>query len=243
MDDARELWIINTRFSCLCTLDSAYSFVPQWHPPFISRLAGDDRCHLNGMAMRDGLPRYVTVISESDERQGWRQDRETGGCILDVQTNQTLARGLCMPHSPRWHQGRLWALDSGRGQLVTVDTQGGRVSPIAEVPGYARGLAFHGDYAFVGLSRIRETSTFSPVPLAQLRDQLRCGVWVIDLRSGQRVGSVEFQQAVTEVFDVQLLPGRRFPAVIGLTKDTVRRLFSFPKQTAGRALRSNPTGG
>ncbi len=235
-DDNRELWIVNTRFSCLCTLDPSYSFVPQWHPHFISRLAGDDRCHLNGMAMRDGLPRYVTVISESNQRQGWRQERENGGCILDVQTNQTLARDLCMPHSPRWHQGRLWALDSGRGRLVTADPQSGHVTPIVEVPGYARGLALHGNYAFIGLSKIRETSTFSPVPLAQVRDQLRCGVWVIDLQSGQQIGWVEFQRSVTEVFDVQLLPERRFPAVIGLSKNTIQQLFSFPEYAAGRAL-------
>jgi uncharacterized protein (TIGR03032 family) len=48
-----ELWLVNTRFGCLCTLDPAHSFHPRWRPPFLSAYAPEDRCHLNGLAMVD----------------------------------------------------------------------------------------------------------------------------------------------------------------------------------------------
>jgi uncharacterized protein (TIGR03032 family) len=225
-----ELWIVNTRFSCLCTLDASSSFVPQWCPPFVSELAAEDRCHLNGLAMREGRPGFVTVIAESNAPQGWRAHCEGGGCAIDVRSGQTVVRGLSMPHSPRWYRDRLWLLDSGNGRLLSADPDTGSVTPVADVPGYARGLALRGDYAFIGLSKIRPGSRLDSIPLANRRDQLCCGVWVCDLRSGRSFGVVEFQGAVTEVFDVQLLPQHRFPALIGLSKDTVQRAYSLPNR-------------
>jgi uncharacterized protein (TIGR03032 family) len=136
-----ELWAVNTRFSCLCTLHPDYSFVPRWRPPFVTALAAEDRCHLNGLAIVDGRPRYVTALGETDTAGGWRADKARGGCLLDVPTGEIVARGLSMPHSPRWHDGRLWLLESGTGQLVVVDPSNGRRSSIAELPGFARGLA------------------------------------------------------------------------------------------------------
>ena len=55
----------NTLFSCLAAASPTHTFRPLWRPPFVSRLAPEDRCHLNGLALRDGEPRYVT-IPESD---------------------------------------------------------------------------------------------------------------------------------------------------------------------------------
>ena len=78
----RELWVVNTRFSCLSTLDANYSFVPRWRPRFVSALAAQDRCHLNGLAMRDGRPRYVTALGESDTPAGWREKKANGGCLI-----------------------------------------------------------------------------------------------------------------------------------------------------------------
>ena len=210
-----ELWLVNTRFSCLCTLDENHSFVPKWRPPFITALAGEDRCHLNGMALADGRPKYVTVMAESDTAQGWRPNKATTGCLIEVATGRTVARGFAMPHSPRLHQGRVWLLDSGTGRLVVVDPPSGQVTWSAEQPGYTRGLALHGSYAFVGLSKIRETSTFGGVPIAERRDSLRCGVGVVDLETGRTAAHLEFKAGVDEIFDVQVLPGVRLPAVSG----------------------------
>jgi uncharacterized protein (TIGR03032 family) len=210
-----ELWFVNTLFSCLCTLHDNYSFVPRWRPPFISALAAEDRCHLNGMALADGKPRYVTMLGETDEARGWRPNKASGGCLMDVTTNAIIARNFAMPHSPRVAGGRLWLLDSGRGRLVTVDPKDGRAETVIELPGYARGLAFAGEAAFVGLSRIRETSTFGGLPIADRIKELKCGVAVIELRAGRIAALLEFKSGVDEVFDVQVLPGLRHPLISG----------------------------
>lgn len=223
-----ELWIVNTRFSCLCTLNADYSFFPRWRPPFVTALAAEDRCHLNGLTMDNGQPRFVTALGATDTRDGWRPNKAQGGCLIDVPSGALVADNLSMPHSPRLHDGRLWLLESGKGQLLTLDPTTGRRDAIAELPGYTRGLAFAGPFAFIGLSKIRETSTFGGLPLAERRAELKCGVAVVDTRRGQVVASLEFQTAVEEIFDVQLLAGSRFPEVVGLQKDAVQHTFVVP---------------
>ena len=148
--------------------------------------------------------------------------------MIDVPAGGVIARGLSMPHSPRWHDGRLWLLESGTGRLVVVDAADGRVEAVAELPGFARGLAAHGPYAFVGLSKIRASSAMDGVPLAARRGELKCGVAAVDLRSGRVVGLLEFQTAVEEIFDVQLLVGVRFPEVIGFQQETLSHTFLVP---------------
>jgi uncharacterized protein (TIGR03032 family) len=223
-----ELWIVNTRFSCLCTLSPDYSFVPRWRPPFITALAAEDRCHLNGLAMVDGQPKYVTALGVSDVHNGWRPDKGHGGCILDVPSGEFVTRGLSMPHSPRWHEDQLWVLESGTGGVVRVDRATGGRETVAQLPGFTRGLAIAGPYAFIGLSKIRTTSAMDGVPLAERREQLKCGVAVVDLRSGQTVAFLEFQTAVEEIFDVQLVRGLRFPEVIGFQQETIQHTFVVP---------------
>jgi uncharacterized protein (TIGR03032 family) len=211
----KELWIVNTLFSCLCTLHPQYSFMPRWRPPFISALAPEDRCHLNGLAMADGKPKYVTAMAESDTAEGWRPNKVETGCLIDVEANEIVARGFAMPHSPRIHLGHVWLLDSGRGALVHVDPSNGRVDTVARFPGYARGLALIDDLAFVGLSKIRETSTFGGVPIAENREHLKCGVGVVNWKTGELVGQFEFTSGVDEIFDVSLMPGARLTAMRG----------------------------
>ena len=229
-----ELWVVSTRFSCLCTLNPDYSFVPRWRPPFVTALAAEDRCHLNGLMVVDGRPRYATALGQTDVKDGWRAGKASGGCLLDVASNAVVTRGLSMPHSPRWHDGRLWVLESGTGRLVLVDVATGHRQPVAEVPGFARGLAFAGRYALIGLSKIRKTSAMDGVPLAARRDELKCGVAVVDLTAGRIVGLLEFQTAVEEVFDVQLLAGARFPEVVGFQKDSLHHTFVVPPESGAR---------
>jgi uncharacterized protein (TIGR03032 family) len=210
-----ELWLVNTAFSCLCTLDGRHSFVPRWRPPFATALAAEDRCHLNGLAVADGAPTYVTALGETDTPQGWRANKVRGGCLIDVPTGETVARGFAMPHSPRVHAGRVWVLNSGAGQLVQVDPNSGRTEAVTELPGYTRGLALFDRFAFVGLSKIRETSTFGGMPIAERRPDLKCGVGVVDLGTGRLAAHLEFLTGVEEIFDVQVLPGVRCPALAG----------------------------
>ncbi len=203
-----ELWAVNTLFSCLCTLSNEFSFVPRWQPPFITALAAEDRCHLNGMATEGTAPRYVTALAETNEPAGWRANKAKTGCILEVPSGRVVTRGLAMPHSPRLYDGKLWVLDSGWGRLSLVDRTTGAVTPVGEVPGYTRGLSFFGPYAFVGLSRIRETNVFGGLPIAEKRDELICGVGVIDLRSGKTVATFMLRSGVEEIYDVRVVPLR-----------------------------------
>jgi uncharacterized protein (TIGR03032 family) len=224
-----QIWFVNTRFSCLCTLEDAYSFVPRWRPWFISALAPEDRCHLNGLALLDGRPRYVTALGATDTVQGWREHKRDGGVLLDVEQQAVLAGGLSMPHSPRWYADRLWVLNSGAGSVGVVDPRDGRYEEVARLPGFTRGLDFYGRYAFVGLSQIRESAVFSGIAIAGTPiEQRSCGVWVLDIVSGQTVAFVKFEDAVQEIFAVQVAAGMRYPDVAEERGDLIGGTFVLP---------------
>jgi uncharacterized protein (TIGR03032 family) len=224
----RELWFVNTRFSCLCTLHPDYSFVPRWMPPFVSELAAEDRCHLNGLAVEEGRPRYATALGASNVTEGWRPDKARGGVVLDVTSGEVVTTGLAMPHSPRVHNNRLFVLNSGQGALEAVDVARGTRDTIARLPGYTRGLAFHGEYAFVGLSRIREKREFGGLPIEK-EANLKCGVAALNVGSGRIEQWIEFQAGCDEIFDVQILPDIQYPAVVGLEKETINGVFIIPQ--------------
>ena len=209
------LWVVNTLFSTLCTLDPNYSFVPRWRPPFITTLEANDRCHLNGLAMSDGRPKFVTAHGDSNEPGGWRDTKADGGVVIDVDSGETVARGFAMPHSPRLSLGRLWVLNSGAGQLGTVVLESGQFEPVESFPGFTRGLDFRGQFAFVGLSKIRETSVFGGMPIEENRSNLRCGVAVVDLTSGRTVATLQFHSGVDEIFAVSVLPECQRPCIVG----------------------------
>ena len=212
---ARQLWFINTRFSCLCTRESDFSFVPRWQPSFISALAPEDRCHLNGLGMDQGRPRVVSALGVADTPGGWREHKRNGGVLLDVASSEIIVRGLSMPHSPRWYDDRLWLLESGSGSVGLVDPARQCYQSIATLPGFTRGLDFYGPLAFIGLSQVRESAVFSGIAIAERPVAERCcGVWVIDIRSGQTVAFVKFEDAVQEIFAVEVLVNSRFPDLI-----------------------------
>jgi uncharacterized protein (TIGR03032 family) len=223
-----ELWIANARFSCLCTLDEQHSFVPRWRPPFISALAAEDRCHLNGLGVRDGRVCYVTCLGQTDTSAGWRANKARGGCLLDVASGAVLAEGLSMPHSPRWHQDRLWLLESGDGSLATVDERTGRWEAVTRLPGFTRGLTFFGGVAFIGLSQVRESAVFNGLPITERPEERFCGVWAVELATGQTVAFLQFQAGVQEIFAVEVLPGLRFPELISDDPAVIGNSFLVP---------------
>lgn len=222
------LWLVNTRFSCLSAMSDEYSFVPRWQPKFISQLCPEDRCHLNGIAMMDGRPKWVTALGETDDVGGWRANKATGGIILDVESGEIVLRGLAMPHSPRWHDGRLWVLDSGAGELCTVDPARSQKTVVCALPGYLRGLRFVGPFAMVGMSKIREKHIFGGLPVQDRHPSLQCGVAIVDIRSGRPIGQFEFTAGCTELFEVQHLAGVRRPTILNLSKEAVREAFTAP---------------
>ena len=225
-----QVVFVNTLFSCLATTSERESFVPLWQPPFISRLAAEDRCHLNGLAMADGAPRWVTAVSQSDAADGWRDQRRDGGCLIDVTTGDIVLEGLSMPHSPRVHGERLWLIDSGSGFFGRADPDKGTFERVAFLPGYGRGLAFTGDYAVAGISLPRDNKTFSGLALddnlARAKVKPRCAVLVVDLRTGDVVHWLRIDGVVEELYDVVVLPGVQRPMAIGFKTDEVRRFIT-----------------
>lgn len=230
VDSDGRLVFVNTLFGCVATLSETHSFKPIWQPFFISKLAAEDRCHLNGLAMRDGQPAYVTAVGQCDVADGWREHRASGGIVIDVQRNEVVCGGLSMPHSPRWHNGKLWLLNSGTGDFGYVDFASGRFEPLCFCPGYMRGLSFHGDFALVGLSKPRENKTFSGLALddhlKSRNAEARCGIQVIDLRSGDIVHWLRIEGVVEELYDVVTLPRVRRPMALGFKTDEIRRVLS-----------------
>src|SRR5215210_6681231 len=225
-----DVWFVNTRFSCLATHDPDHSFAPTWRPKFITQLTPDDRCHLNGLCVADGRPRWVTALGETDTAGGWRETKKSGGVLIDIDANEIVARSLSMPHSPRWHAGRLWLLESGTGSLGTVDLATGKYEPIVRLDGFTRGLEMVGNLAFVGLSQVRETAIFSGIQITErLQETERtCGIWVVDIERGQVVAFLKFEEAVQEIFAVALLPGIRFPDLINDNTELVGSSFVLP---------------
>lgn len=215
-----------TAFNCLATISDTASFRPLWRPPFISQMIGEDRCHLNGLAMDGNRAAYVSAVSRSDVADGWRKRRRDGGVVLDLATGETVATGLSMPHSPRVYDGKLWVLNSGRGELCTIDPTSGDLTPVAFCPGYARGLAFVGRFAIVGLSRPRKNQTFEGLELQDLLVQKdtapRSGLLVINIDTGQTVEWLRFEHTIDELYDVAVLQNVQQPEAIGFQGDAIK---------------------
>jgi uncharacterized protein (TIGR03032 family) len=230
IDGARRPIFVNTLYGCLATVSDTASFRPLWRPKFLSALVPEDRCHLNGLAMDGTRPAYVSAVSRSDVADGWRERRRDGGIVIDVASGEIAASGLSMPHSPRLHGGKLWLLNSGTGEFGTIDRASGGFTPVCFCPGYARGLAFTGRHAVIGLSRPRRNQTFDGLALderlAEKDSAARCGLLVVDIGSGNVVEWLRFEHTIEELYDVAVLPGVRQAEAIGFVADDIQRGIS-----------------
>jgi uncharacterized protein (TIGR03032 family) len=220
---------INTLFSCLATVDEQTSFRPVWQPRFVTALRPEDRCHLNGLAMQDGQPRFVTAAGTTDAPRAWSESRVGGGCVVDVVSGEVVATGLVMPHSPRLRDGRLYICNSGTGELGEIELTTGRFNAITFCPGFARGIAFLGDYVLVGLSLPRQHRDFSGLPLEErLKEEgqaPQCMIQIIDLRRGVPVHWLALGGIVRELYDIACIPGLRTPMAVGFAQDQINRLI------------------
>ncbi len=232
VDAQGRVLFVATRFGCLASVSEQYNFVPLWSPPFLSGLASGDRCHLNGIALVDGLPAYASSVSQDDTLEGWRDHRRAGGTITDVHTNQIVLTGLSMPHSPRWYRDRLWLTNSGTGQFGWVNLERGAFEPVTFAPGFLRGLSFVGDYAIVGSSKPRYGNVYSGLALddeLERRNQkAHLGFFIVNLQTGQ----VEHwffieSDAMRELYDIVALPGIRQPMALGFMTDEILRSIWF----------------
>lgn len=235
----------NTRFNCLATVDERFSFRMLWKPSFITAIAPEDRCHLNGLALEDGRPRYVTVVARSDVADAWRDFRDRGGLVIDVESDEVVAAGLSMPHSPRCYRDRLWLLDSGSGYFGYVDVASGRFERVTFVPGYARGLAFHGDYAIVGISNQRREHAFQGLPLEQnliaKGAAARCGLQVIEISTGAVVHWMRIESRIEELYDVAVLPGTVRPKALSFATPAIGQQFCCEQDGQVQYWSSSPS--
>jgi uncharacterized protein (TIGR03032 family) len=230
---------VNTKYSCLAELSQTHSFKAIWKPKFVSKLAPEDRCHLNGLAMVDGRPKYVTAVCRSDTVDGWRDRRHDGGVVIDIETDEVVCEGLSMPHSPRWAGGKLWVLNAGTGHLGWVDFESKKFVPLAFFPGFLRGLSIIGNVAAVGLSKPRN-QRFEGL---QLDEELRkrdsdpwCGVQIVSLTNGDVSNWIRFEGDITEIFDISFLPNVRNPMMIGLRTAEIRDLITFESELAEQGV-------
>jgi uncharacterized protein (TIGR03032 family) len=234
IDATGRLVFVATGFGCIATLSERSSLTPLWRPPFLSRPAAEDRCHLNGLALDGGRLRFVTMVSTSDVVDGWRDRRRDGGVVMEVPDGRVLASGLSMPHSPRLYRGRLWLHNSGTGHFGSIDPAGGSFEPLTFCPGYLRGLAFVGEHAIVGLSRPRDDVTFGGLALDdELKKhgaEARCGLLVIDLKTGNVAHWLRVEGMVRELYDVAVLPGVSRPMALGFKTDEIERLIAIGPQ-------------
>lgn len=230
IDKNERVIFVNTLFSCLATISTTHSFIPLWKPKFISKLAPQDRCHLNGLALENESPRYVTAVGRTDTPDGWRETRNGGGCVIDVTNDAIVTTGLSMPHSPRVYKNSLWLHNSGTGYFGKIDLQTGKFEPITFCPGYLRGLAFINNYAVVGLSKPRKNKTFSNLPLddnlAANKTDPYCGLLVIDLKTGKIVHSLLIDGIVSELYDVAILPGVKRPMNLGFKSSEISQMIN-----------------
>ncbi|HEV2748148.1 MAG TPA: TIGR03032 family protein [Allosphingosinicella sp.] len=235
VDRAGRVVFVASKYSCLATLSITHGFKPLWKPAFVSKLAAEDRCHLNGLAMADGSPAYVTAVSRSDVPAGWRDRRHEGGVLIDVRSDRIVTDQLSMPHSPRVGAGGVWLLDSGRGWLVRVDPANGSREDVAFCPGFLRGLALHGGYAVVTVSLPRD-GAFTGL---ELQDALAardgdpwCGLCVIDLRTGDVVEWIRLTGAIKELFDVAVIADTICPMALGVGSPDIQSLISYEPEFA-----------
>ncbi len=230
VDKAGRVIFINSKFSCIATMSLTHGFKPLWKPPFISRLAGEDRCHLNGLAMVEGAPAYATAVSRSDVAGGWRDRRHEGGVLIDVRSDRIVTDQLSMPHSPRVAANGVWLLDSGRGMLARVDPANGRREDLAFCPGFLRGLSLHGGFAVVTVSLPRD-GAFEGLALQEelkKRDgEPWCGVLIVDLRTGDLVEWIRLKGGIKELFDVGVIAETTCPMALGVNSPEIQSLISF----------------
>ena len=222
------LWGVNTSFSCLAIINDQYSWVPKWQPSFIDGLASEDRCHLNGLVMKNGKPKYVTALGHGNGKQQWRSTLPNGGILMDVESNEIILDKLHMPHSPMLFKGELYFLLSAKGELVKVSKNGYEV--IKSLGGFVRGMALIDDYLFIGLSKLRKNaSTFKDLEIANLATQ--SGIKVIHLPTRALVGELIYQSSVEEIYDLKILPGLRRPGILNTTNPMHKYALSLPNAT------------
>jgi uncharacterized protein (TIGR03032 family) len=221
------LWGINTLYSCIAVYDVNFSFRPKWKPPFITTITPEDKCHLNGMVMKDNLPKYVTALSTDDTENGWRTDKMKTGVLMEVPTGEIILSNLAMPHSPRFYNEKLFVLESGSGKLLLVDTENKRAEVYYNFDCFVRGLSFQNNIAILGKSKIRQTSKdFNDL---SVKDNSKyAGIIFFDMESKTVIAELDYLTDVEEIFDVRLMNNCSNPVFVTKDHEIFKNITTFP---------------
>ncbi len=221
------LWVVNSTFSCLSTLSPDSSFIARWKPKFISELLPEDRCHLNGMAMLNGRPKYVTTFNMEDSRDSWSEGRIDYGTLIDIDTDEILIEGMIMPHSPKVYKGEVYVCESGLGVVWKYSPITKEKTEVVKLQGFTRGLFFYGGVMFVGLSQVRASEIKNPTPLSKEYDETYAGVWMINLEDNTEIGHIKFDGDVDQIYDIAIIPNSTMPELLNVSSSLTRHLFDF----------------
>jgi uncharacterized protein (TIGR03032 family) len=228
-----EVYYISALFNSIVQPSMSKSFSLFWKPPWISlkegnMLAAEDRCHLNGMCLENGLPRYVTSACRGDFVGTWR-DRTNEGIVYDIWNEEVLCENLWSPHSPRLYQDKLWVLQSGTGELGYIDRENKTFVPKVFLAGFLRGLSFINNYAVVSSSLDRHDHAFRNLPLGKILEEkgltAKCGLWVVNLTTFNIEHYLEFQEPCTELYEVICIPNTRRPRVYDVNDPRLLQSF------------------
>lgn len=233
-----KLYAVNTLFSCIMEVSDRYNFIDYWRPSFIDKLASEDRCHLNGMAMDEGKPRFVTAFNTGNTIQSWKENPAQNGVVMDVDSGEIVCSGLAMPHTPRIYNNELYVLLSAKGELVKVDTQSGKTETVARLDGFVRGMALHGEHLFVGISKLREnSSSFGKLPFAAKAKQ--AGIAIIHLPTGSLAGQIHYHISLDEIYDIAVLPDKLRPNILNTQSPAYLQGLTTPEATYWGAEKEN----
>ncbi len=231
------IYAINTSFSCLCKVDGNYNFTPIWQPPFINKLVSEDRCHLNGLVMVNGNPKYATALGTSNTPQGWRDNIVNGGVLMDIEANEIILNKLAMPHSPRMYNNELYMLLSASGEFVKVNIEEKSYEIIKKFEGFCRGLSIYNDYAFIGFSKLRKnSSTFAKLEFSDKANF--AGIKIIHLPTQAEVGEIIYQTSIDEIYEVEILANMIRPNILNTINDIHKYSLAIP----GSTFWANPKG-
>lgn len=225
-----KLYAVNTLFSCISEIDEYYNFKEYWRPWFVSEMVSEDRCHLNGMCLADGKPKYATAFNQGDSMQSWRKNVTSTGILIDIEKNEIILEGLAMPHTPRIFNSKLYVLLSATGELIEVDTKTKSYKTVVSLNGFVRGMACHKDYLFIGLSKLRQnSSTFGKLKFAEKAN--RAGIMVVHLPTGSVAGEITYLTSLDEIYDVEILPGYTRPNILNTMTDIYSKGLMTPEAT------------
>lgn len=225
-----KIYAVNTLFSCVVAIDGNYNFSPVWTPPFIKELKSDDKCHLNGLVLVDGRPKYATAFNQGNQYQSWRDGVTTDGVLMDIETNEIIATNLKMPHSPRIFNDQLYLLFSATGEVVKINRLNGSYEVLTRLSGFVRGMAYYKDFLFVGLSKLRQnSSTFAKLEIA--KKSLNAGIAILHLPSGSFYGEIKYHSSVDEIYDIQVLPGKIRPNIFNTIQPDYKTGLAIPGST------------